>query len=69
MKREPIVPRRWVLPVVVIGAFGTIPALWPIHGIGVSIASLVLRLTFSAILLYFIVLFFRRNGVRGPYAR
>lgn len=69
MKREPIVPARWLLPLLVLGAFGMIPALWPVHGFGVFVASLVLRLTVSAVLLYFIVRFFRRNGLRGPRAR
>jgi hypothetical protein len=66
MKREPVVPNRWILPLVVLGAFGVIPALWPVHDFGVFVASLVLRVMVSAILIYFIVQFFRRNGLRGP---
>jgi hypothetical protein len=68
MKRETIVPGRWLLPLVALGAFGMIPALWPIHGVGVFAASVLLRLTLSAVLLYFIVRFFRRNDLSGPGA-
>jgi hypothetical protein len=62
-------PRRWLVAVLIVGVFAMTPTLWPVHGLGAFFASVVLRVGVSAVLFYFIVRMFRRNGLRGPHFR